>query len=66
MLNKYIAPLATCFNPPLSRDKPLGAPGFVKRVYYLFLLTGGHRTRVAAVTLDNMAEGVFAQQEDLP
>ena len=28
--------------------------------------TGGHRTRVAAVTLDNMAEGVFAQREDLP
>ena len=28
--------------------------------------TGGHRTRVAAVTLDNMAERVFAQREDLP
>ena len=27
-------------------------------------LTGGHRTRVAAVTLDNMAERVFAQRED--
>ena len=30
------------------------------------LITGGHRTRVADVTLDNMAEGVFAQREDLP
>ena len=29
-------------------------------------ITGGHRTRVAAVTLDNMAERVFAQREDLP
>ena len=29
-------------------------------------LTGGHRTRVAAVTLDNMAERVSAQREDLP
>ena len=28
--------------------------------------TGGHRTRVAAVTLDNMAERVSAQREDLP
>ena len=28
--------------------------------------TGGHRTRVAAVTLDNMAERVFAQRNDLP
>ena len=28
--------------------------------------TGGHRTRVAAVTLDNMVECVFAQREDLP
>ena len=28
--------------------------------------TGGHRMRVAAVTLDNMAERVFAQREDLP
>ena len=30
------------------------------------LITGGHRTRVAAVTLDNMADHVFAQREDLP
>ena len=30
------------------------------------ITTGGHRTRVAAVTLDNMAERVFAQREDLP
>ena len=29
-------------------------------------IPGGHRTRVAAVTLDNMAERVFAQREDLP
>ena len=29
-------------------------------------VTGGHRTRVAAVTLDNMVEGVFVQREDLP
>ena len=28
--------------------------------------TGGHRTRVAAVTLDNMAERVSAQRGDLP
>ena len=28
--------------------------------------TGGHRTRVAAVTLDSMAERVFAQREELP
>ena len=28
--------------------------------------TGGHRTRVAAVTLDKMAERVFAQREHLP
>ena len=31
-----------------------------------FQNTGGHRTRVAAVTLDNMAERVSAQREDLP
>ena len=30
------------------------------------IVTGGHRTRVAAVTLDNMAERVSAQREDLP
>ena len=30
------------------------------------LCTGGHRTRVAAVTLDNMAKRVLAQQGDLP
>ena len=30
------------------------------------IITGGHRTRVAAVTLDNMAERVSAQREDLP
>ena len=30
------------------------------------IYTGGHRTRVAAVTLDNMAERVSAQREDLP
>ena len=29
------------------------------------LFTGGHRTRVAAVTLDNMAKRVFAQRGDL-
>ena len=29
-------------------------------------ITGGYPMRVAAVTLDNMAEHVFAQQEDLP
>ena len=29
-------------------------------------ITGGHRTRVAAVTLDSMAERVFAQREGLP
>ena len=32
----------------------------------LNMFTGGHRTRVAAVTLDNMAERVFAKREDLP
>ena len=31
---KYIAPLAMCYNPPLVRDKPLGAPAFVKLVYW--------------------------------
>ena len=30
------------------------------------LITGGHRTRVAAVTLDNMAERVSAQRENFP
>ena len=30
------------------------------------VITRGHRTRVAAVTLDNMAERVSAQREDLP
>ena len=34
--------------------------------FNLNIFTGGHRTRVAAVTLDNMAERVFAQREDLP
>ena len=29
-------------------------------------VTGGHRTRVAAVNLDNMAERGFAQREDFP
>ena len=29
-------------------------------------ITGDHRTRVMAATLDNMAERVFAQREDLP
>ena len=31
---KHIAPLAMFNNPPLVRDKPLGAPAFVKLVYY--------------------------------
>ena len=35
-------------------------------VSFFGLFTGGHRTRVAAVTLDNMAERVFAQREDFP
>ena len=35
-------------------------------VHFQTIYTGGHRTRVAAVTLDNMAERVSAQREDLP
>ena len=35
-VNKYIAPLAIMFyNLPLVRDKPLGAPAFVKLVYWV-------------------------------
>ena len=40
--------------------------GFKPLFHFHMLFTGGHRTRVSAVTLDNMAEGVFAQREDLP
>ena len=29
-----MAPLAMCYDPPLVRDKPLGAPAFVKLLYY--------------------------------
>ena len=32
-VQKHIAPLAMCYNPPRVRDKPLGAPAFVKLVY---------------------------------
>ena len=36
-VQKHIASLAMCYNPPLVRDKSIGAPVFVKLVY----LTGG-------------------------
>ena len=31
--NRSTAPLCMCYNPPLVRNKPLGAPTFVKLVY---------------------------------
>ena len=31
----HIASLAMCYSPPLVRDKLLGAPAFVKLVYYI-------------------------------
>ena len=34
-VQKHIAALAMCHNPPLVRDKPLGVPTSVKLVYYL-------------------------------
>ena len=34
-VQKHIAPLAMCYNPPLVCDKPLGAPASVKLVYWL-------------------------------
>ena len=33
LCSKHIAPLSMCYKPPLVRDKPLGAPASVKRVY---------------------------------
>ena len=33
-VQKHIAHLAMCCDPPLVRDKPLGAPAFVKPVYW--------------------------------
>ena len=33
MLRKHIAHLAICSNPPLMRDKPLGASAIVRRAY---------------------------------
>ena len=30
---KQIAPLTKCYNPPIVRNKPLGAPAVVKLVY---------------------------------
>ena len=47
-VQKYIAPLEMCYNPPVVRDKPLGAPAFVRPVYFddiksiSKLLTGMH------------------------
>ena len=39
-VQKHIVAIAMCYNPVLARDKPLGAPAYVKRVYsdvsYLF------------------------------
>ena len=32
-VKKHIVHLAMCYNPPIVRDKPLGAPAFVKLVY---------------------------------
>ena len=32
-VQKHIAALAMCHNPPLVRDKPLGAPASVKLVF---------------------------------
>ena len=34
---KYTAPLAICYNRPLVHNKPLGAPAFVRLVYYIEL-----------------------------
>ena len=36
-IQKHIAPLAMCYNPPLVRDKPLGAPTLVKLSYFLVM-----------------------------
>ena len=33
-VHKRIVPRAVCYNFPLVRDKPLGAPAFVRRVYF--------------------------------
>ena len=32
-VQKHIAPLAKCYNPPLVRDKPLGVPAIVNLIY---------------------------------
>ena len=36
-VKKHITHLAMCYNPPLVRDKPLGAYAFVKLVYWLII-----------------------------
>ena len=56
--------------PPSRWDGPDRIPKEVRsehdKTYELFLsITGGHRTRVAAVTLDNMAEDAVAASESL-
>ena len=42
MLKKHVAPLTMCYNPPLVRGKPLGAPTFVKLVYSSVCFIGGY------------------------
>ena len=37
-VQKHIALLARCHNPPLIRDKPLGALTSVKRVYHSIVI----------------------------
>ena len=36
-VQKRVVAMGMCYNPALVRDKPLGAPASVKRVYYVFM-----------------------------
>ena len=53
-VQKHIPPLVMCYNPPLVRDKPLGAPAFVNLVHWTL--------RRKSQRSSNQNDKIFCQQ----
>ena len=61
LCSKHMPALAMCYNPPLVRDKPPGAPAFVKIIYDpgQVILQGGRNVFVLMIFFDRVSRVYF-------
>ena len=53
-VQKHVAPLAMCYKPMLVHDKLLGAPAFVKLIYYNVVFGLSHWGRVTHIFVSKL------------